>query len=164
MSNYIYYKTSFSESKLASHVRKEASVTYTKGRTHSALPWGNEELAHHSIPVTNHLAHGGGSCLPSHRLSSIIECSNTNWKGSWMPSWIIPVYSPLLYFSYHLVLEAISASISLVNWASVGKLILKIDFFFFFLPQCIYLPFLVATAHQASKSKIQCICRCEAVQ
>lgn len=99
---------------------------------HSALVWGNKELGHHSIPVTNHLAHGGGSCLPSHRLSSIVAWSNTNgWKGSWMPPCIIPVYSPLLHFSYHLVLDAISASINLVNWASAGKLTLKIDFFFF---------------------------------
>lgn len=88
-----------------------------------------------------------------------------------MPSCIIPVYSPLLHFFYHLVLEAISASINLVNWSSVWKLILKIDFIYSFIyftkMRLALVPVSVATAHQASKSanlKIQCIFRSEAVQ
>lgn len=73
---------------------------------------------------------------------------------------------PTFNFSYHLVLEAISASINLVNWASVGKLNLKIDFFFFY-PNafsCTSFSCDCPSGKQVCKSEIQCICQCEAVQ
>lgn len=70
---------------------------------------------------------------PSHFLSSISACLDTNrWKGGWT----LHVQYQLIFLFYiflflSVVLQAILASISLVNWALTGKLIsVTWDFFF----------------------------------
>lgn len=62
----------------------------------------------------NHSPRGKGRYHGSYHPSST---ASPPCNGSWMCSCLIPVYSPLLHISSHLVLEAISASISSDNCA-----------------------------------------------